>query len=92
MVHSQLLALLNYLRFGGHRNSLEHKLSAKPPSSIQICATNFLSKVVQQGEASRRHNVVLCGRNDYVIRRAYRRAQPVVGVPGLGCLFRITPL
>jgi hypothetical protein len=24
--------------------------------------------------------VVLCGQNDYVIRRAYRRAQPVVGV------------
>jgi hypothetical protein len=23
--------------------------------------------------------VVLCGQNDYVIRRAYRRAQPVVG-------------
>jgi hypothetical protein len=28
-----------------------------------------------------RRVVMLCGQNDYVTRRAYRRAQPVVGVP-----------
>jgi len=28
-----------------------------------------------------RRMVVLGGHNDYVIRRAYRRAQPVIGVP-----------
>jgi len=33
--------------------------------------------------------VVLCGQNDYVIRRAYRRAQPVVGVPRIDQTLRI---
>jgi hypothetical protein len=25
--------------------------------------------------------IVLCGQNDYVIRRAYRRARPLIGLP-----------
>jgi hypothetical protein len=67
-----------------------------------------LDKRVRSDHALRRINSVLdlgfvrgqvlCGHNDYVIRRAYRRAQPVVDVPRVDqtlhiilCAFRRAP-